>query len=204
MTETLIIFSRYPEAGKTKTRMIPALGAAGAAQLQREMTEHTLETARQLPKSHDLSLEIHFAGGNQLLMSEWLGSDIDYYPQVTGDLGQKMCSAFDRAFNSGSDRVVMIGIDCPGINPNTLNQAFTALHTQDLVLGAAEDGGYYLIGLKRSLPALFKNISWGTCTVFNETKTIASNLNLDIHYLPILNDVDRPDDLWIWQQYQIR
>jgi hypothetical protein len=202
MTETLIIFSRYPEAGKTKTRMIPALGADGAAQLQREMTEHTVKTGRELSKSHNISIEIHFTGCDRELMEQWLGKDFNYYPQVTGDLGIKMRSAFEEAFNNNSQRVVIIGIDCPDIHISILNEAFNALEKQDLVLGEAEDGGYYLIGLNHLIAELFQNINWGSSEVFNRTKNIANQLNLNIHYLPILRDIDRPEDLLIWQKYQ--
>ena len=200
MTETLIIFSRYPEAGKTKTRMIPALGAIGAAKLQREMTEHTLKTAKQLQLSRNISVEVHFSGGDVLLMSEWLGKDISFLPQIAGDLGQKMRSAFDLAFNLGNHRVVTIGIDCPDLNPKILNEAFETLHEQDLVLGAAEDGGYYLIALNHSIPELFKNINWGTDKVLNQTQNIAGKLGLNISYLPVLRDVDCPDDLLVWEK----
>ncbi len=211
-----MIFSRYPEAGKTKTRMIPALGATGAAKLQQQMTEHTLATAKQLQKSRSLSLEIHFAGGDRQLMSEWLGKGMDYHPQVQGDLGQKMYAAFKRAFERESERVIAIGIDCPEIDTSILNQAFEALATRKLVLGGAKDGGYYLIGMERSallmrgaqshshsqsLPMLFNNISWGTSKVLEQTQAIASHLNLEFYSLPLLNDIDRPDDLWIWQRF---
>lgn len=202
--ETLIIFSRYPEAGKTKTRMIPALGSGGAAELQRQMTEHTLNTAQKLLTFRDIIIEVHFAGGNEQLMSEWLGKDFKYTPQVLGDLGCKMCSAFDRAFSLGNKRVVTIGIDCPDINQTILDDAFNSLEKQDLVLGSAEDGGYYLIGLNHPIPELFQNISWGTEQVLKQTKDIAQQLNLSVHYLPTLSDVDRPEDLRIWEKYSNR
>ncbi|MEM7591127.1 MAG: TIGR04282 family arsenosugar biosynthesis glycosyltransferase [Cyanobacteria bacterium P01_A01_bin.83] len=201
MSETLIIFSRYPEPGKTKTRMIPALGAAGAASLQRQMTEHTLNTAQQLLSKGDLKLEIHFSGGDQQLMAQWLGSDLIYIPQASGDLGWKMRSAFERAFELGNQRVVIIGIDCPDIDQAILNQAFDSLQNQDLVLGVASDGGYYLIGLKQTYSQLFNNVDWGTERVLNQTKTIASKLKLDVGYLRPLSDVDRPEDLHIWQKH---
>ena len=201
MSETLIIFSRYPEPGKTKTRMIPALGATGAAELQRQMTEHTLNNAQQLLSSRDFTIEVHFTGGSQQLMTAWLGGNLHYVPQVSGDLGQKMRSAFDHAFNMGNQRVLIIGIDCPGINQVILNEAFNSLQNHDLVLGVAEDGGYYLIGLNRPIPQLFDNIAWGTDQVLNQTKNIAQQLKLDIHYLTTLSDVDRPEDLATWQQY---
>ena len=199
--ETLIIYSRYPEAGKTKTRMIPALGAAGAAELQRKMTEHTLKTSRKLKLSRNINLEVHFAGGNEQLMSTWLGEDLKYLAQVAGDLGDKMKSSFAQAFNSNNQRVLIIGIDCPGINLKILDNAFDSLHKQQLVLGVAEDGGYYLIGLNKTIPQLFENITWGTERVLKQTKAIAQQLNLNVHYLPTLSDVDRPEDLPIWQKY---
>lgn len=201
MTETLIIFSRYPEAGKTKTRMIPALGAVGAAELQRQMTEHTLNTAKKLFSCRDINIEVHFTGGNKQSMSEWLGNDFKYIPQVVGDLGHKMRSAFDRAFSLGNKRVVTIGIDCPDITQGILDNAFNFLQKQDLILGSAEDGGYYLIGLNRTIPQLFQNINWGTEQVLKQTKDIAQQLNLKVHCLPCLSDVDRPEDLVIWQKY---
>ncbi len=201
MSETLIIFSRYPEPGKTKTRMIPALGATGAAELQRQMTEHTFSNAQQLLSSRDFTIEVHFTGGSQQLMTAWLGCNLHYVPQVSGDLGQKMRSAFARAFNMGNQRVLIIGIDCPGINQVILNEAFNSLQNRDLVLGVAEDGGYYLIGLNRPIPQLFDNITWGTDQVLNQTKNIAQQLKLNIHYLTTLSDVDRPEDLATWQKY---
>ena len=201
MTETLIIFSRYPEPGKTKTRLIPALGAEGAAELQRKMTEHILKTAQEYKSRQDVTIEVHFAGGNGELMFEWLGNGIKYVSQVSGDLGHKMHLAFDRSFKLGSQRVVTIGIDCPDISQEILENAFNSLQKQDLVLGPAKDGGYYLIGLNQTLPQLFQNINWGTEKVLNQTEYIAQQLNLSIHYLPALSDVDRPQDLTIWQKY---
>ena len=202
MPETLIIYSRYPEAGKTKTRMIPALGAEGAAKLQRQMSEHTLNTVRQLQQKRSINIEVHFAGGNEQLMSAWLGEDISYITQVDGDLGDKMNFSFDRAFNKGTKKVVTIGIDCPDIDANILNNAFDSLQQNDLVLGVAEDGGYYLIGLNKTIPKLFENIDWGTDRVLNQTKAIANKLDLKTKYLATLSDVDRPEDLSIWQKYK--
>ena len=202
MSETLIIFSRYPEPGKTKTRMIPALGAVGASELQRQMTEHCLNIAKKLLSSRNITIEVHFAGGNQELMAEWLGQDLEYVPQIAGDLGNKMRFAFDRSFELGTQRVVTIGIDCPDINQEILENAFDSLRNQDLVMGPAQDGGYYLIGLNQTIPQLFRNINWGTEKVFKQSQNIARQLNLSIDYLPALSDVDRPEDLEIWLKYR--
>lgn len=201
MNETLIIFTRYPEPGKTKTRMIPALGAEGAAKLQRKLTEHTLQQAKVLRSSRSVFLEVHYAGGNQQLMEQWLGDNFTYYPQQQGDLGERMCSAFTQAFAAGNERVVIIGIDCPDLNELLLNRAFELLKHKDLVLGVAEDGGYYLIGLSRLICELFVGISWGSDRVLAQTKNIADRLGLNTDYLPTLNDIDRPEDLSIWEKY---
>jgi rSAM/selenodomain-associated transferase 1 len=193
----LIIFTRYPEPGKTKTRLIPALGAEGAANLQRKLTEETVAKARQLAAVFPISVEVRFVGGNLQLMESWLGSDLNYQEQDAGDLGDRMRLAFQSAFNSGIQRAVIIGIDCPGLNAEILQQGFEKLEENDLVLGPAEDGGYYLIGLGRSIPELFRGINWGTAEVLEKTVAIASYLDLAIGYLSQLPDLDRPEDLWI-------
>jgi uncharacterized protein len=186
----LIIFTRYPIPGQAKTRLIPALGPDGAADLQRRMTRQTIDTAQQT--AHPI--QIQFCGGTIAQMSTWLG-DHDYQPQGEGDLGDRMDRAFDQGFKSGHDRVVIIGTDCPGIDRTILNQAFTALESQDLVLGPAADGGYYLIGLRRRIPELFSAIAWSTETVRAKTLEIAMALNLTYALLPERSDIDRPEDL---------
>lgn len=196
--ERLIVFTRYPEPGLTKTRLIPALGATGAATLQRQMTEYTLGKVKELQSFRPISLEVRFAGGNLSLMEGWLGSDIVLQPQGTGDLGSRMAQALSIAFQSGTQRGVIIGTDCPGVNAQLIAQAFQCLYSNDLVLGPAIDGGYYLIGLCCFVPELFSGISWGTAEVLQQTLTIANNLNLSVAHLPQLADVDRPEDLPVW------
>src|SRR4028119_1807549 len=113
--ECLIVFTRYPEPGKTKTRLIPVLGAEGAATLQRQMTEHTLAQVKELQRERLVSATICFAGGNQQLMQNWLGTSFDYQPQGDGDLGRRMVIAFETALEAGTQRVVIIGSDCPDL-----------------------------------------------------------------------------------------
>ena len=218
-TIRLIVFTRYPQAGKAKTRLIPALGAEGAASLQRQMTEYTLNQVRKLLNpslvsvdlvSVDLvSVEVWFAGTassgtasddtDRQLMQDWLGTGWVYRQQGTGDLGARMSQAFQDAFADGMERVVTIGTDCPGVDANRLTQAFQALQDHDLVLGPATDGGYYLIGLGRFVPELFLGIAWSTADVLSQTIEIAQRLNLSIAYLDSLTDIDRPEDLPVWQ-----
>ncbi|MBH8555080.1 TIGR04282 family arsenosugar biosynthesis glycosyltransferase [Nostocaceae cyanobacterium CENA357] len=200
LKQHLIIFTRYPESGKTKTRLIPALGAVGAAHLQREMTEHTISQVKELQKATDISLEVRFSGGDLQLMQNWLGLDLVYHSQGEGDLGSRMARSLFDAFQSGKEQVIIIGIDCPEVNCQILTKAFEQLHTCNLVLGPAIDGGYYLIGLRRLIPELFVNIDWGTSQVLQQTVDIAEELNLSLVYLPPLADVDFPEDLPIWER----
>jgi len=198
--ERLIVFTRYPEPGKTKTRLIPTLGAKGAAMLQQQMTEHTLSKVRELQKSSSLSVEIRFTGGNLTLMQDWLGSDIIYQPQGEGDLGSRMARSLSAAFRDGIERVVIIGTDCPSLSTDLMAKAFHHLHSHDLVVGPAIDGGYYLIGLRYFVSGLFIGINWGTAEVLQQTVDIVKELDISVAYLPHLADVDRPEDLLVWEQ----
>jgi len=201
--ERLIVFTRYPEAGEAKTRLIPALGALGAADVHRQMTEHTLSEVRKFCMTHPISVEVHFAGnrGHQE-MQDWLGADLVYQRQGTGDLGVRMARSLSAAFDDKIDRAIIIGTDCPGLNADLIEKAFHNLLSHDLVLGPAIDGGYYLIGLRCLIPELFSGISWGTAEVLQQTVEIAKKLNVSVAYLPSLADVDRPEDLPIWEQFQ--
>ncbi|MGB3492406.1 MAG: TIGR04283 family arsenosugar biosynthesis glycosyltransferase [Elainellaceae cyanobacterium] len=198
---TLIIFTRYPIPGQTKTRLIPALGEEGAATLQRQMTEHTLKTAQALVQAAtDVRVEIRFSGGSLGDMQQWLGQQWHYTPQGEGDLGDRLIRAFQTAFEQGAQRAIAIGIDCPGITASLLHSATHQLHDRDLVLGPAADGGYYLIGLSRFMPNLFRSIDWGTDQVLRQTLACASRLHLTSTKLHVLADVDRPDDLQVWEK----
>ncbi|WP_199316329.1 TIGR04282 family arsenosugar biosynthesis glycosyltransferase [Tolypothrix sp. FACHB-123] len=196
----LIVFTRYPEPGKTKTRMIPALGDVGAADLQKQMTEYTVSQVKELQKIAEVSCEVRFAGGNLQLMQDWLGLDLVYQSQGEGDLGDRLARSLSDAFQSGREQVIIIGTDCPGVNSQLLTKAFEQIRSFDLVIGPAIDGGYYLIGLRQLIPNLFANIDWGTPQVLQQTVNIAEKLNLSKIYLPALSDVDYPEDLPIWEQ----
>lgn len=198
--DRLIIFARYPEPGKAKTRLIPALGAEGAATLYRQMAEHTLVRVQQFQFRHPLCVEIRFAGGDRELMRRWLGTELMYTIQGEGNLGERMSRSLQSAFNSGVQRTVIIGTDCPELDAPLLEQAFSELERHDLVLGVAADGGYYLIGLRRFVPELFTGIAWSTAEVLRQTVEIATGLGLTIAYLPTLADVDYPEDLAVWQR----
>jgi uncharacterized protein len=190
----LIIFTRYPTPGTVKTRLIPAIGAAGAARLHRQMTIRTLDRARELQQLLPVEIAVHFDGSNLQQMADWLGADLIYQSQGEGDLGVRMNRSISTACQS-AERVVLIGTDCPELTADMLAQAFELLLERDLVLGAALDGGYYLIGMRQPQPELFIGVDWGTDRVLQQTLTIANRCNLSIGYTPTLADIDRPEDL---------
>jgi rSAM/selenodomain-associated transferase 2/rSAM/selenodomain-associated transferase 1 len=205
MPERLMVFTRFPEPGKTKTRLIPALGAKGAARLQRQMTEHIVATAATVSNRPGLTIEVYHEGGNTGLMQQWLGPQFSYRPQKPGDLGRRMARAFAAAFQDSKGAAVIVGSDIPELSADIIQQAFEGLQKHDLVLGPARDGGYYLIGMNHTIPAetytrLFDGINWGTGQVLSQTLQTARASGLRFILLEPLDDVDRPVDLHIWQE----
>lgn len=191
----LILMTRYPTPGSTKTRLIPALGPQGAAILQQRMTEVAVALMRRFCDSHPVVPEVRYEGGSGLAMREWLGDDLAFLSQGKGTLGERLANAFDDAFSLGSTAVVVMGADCPSLNCDHLAEAFVALRQHDLVVGPAMDGGYYLIGLAKPAAALFRAIPWGSSRVLGGTLERAASLGLSCHLLEQLVDVDRPEDL---------
>ena len=195
--DRLIIFSRYPLTGKAKTRMIPVMGAEGAAELQRRMTEYTLATAFELKKHHPLEIEIHFEGGDHERMRQWLGSEVRYRRQSPGDIGRRMRLALAGAFAEGASRAVLIGTDIPGITADLLMRAYALLNRCDFVFGPAADGGYYLIGAG-SRPfldngdRLFDGVRWGSHEVLEKTLGKVGSTGTTAELIDSLTDVDRP------------
>ncbi|MEJ2247944.1 MAG: TIGR04282 family arsenosugar biosynthesis glycosyltransferase [Acidobacteriota bacterium] len=192
------IFTRYPVPGQVKTRLIPALGQKGAALLHRRMTELTLSKARAVRTSSDSDepeIMVCHSGSRRKHFRAWLGRDIQYFRQPSGDIGHRMEAAFKAAFQKGSKRVIAVGADIPGLSSEILEKALRGLQNHDIVLGPAMDGGYYLIGMKSLHPELFQAMDWGTESVCNRTRSSIRRLGLDLLELPLLEDSDRPENL---------
>ena len=197
--ESLGIFAKYPEPGRAKTRLIPALGPQGAAALHEQLVRHTLNGVGELLALREVDAQIWTAGADPRAFADRFGTPLPCIAQRDGDLGQRMLAAF-REMLRASRFGVIIGTDCPDLSAGLLTLAFDALHTADVVLGPASDGGYYLIGLKRPVPALFENVEWSTSTVLARTLERASALGLSVRLLPTLSDVDEPQDLAVWER----
>jgi hypothetical protein len=202
--DIVLLFTRYPQPGLSKTRLIPALGAGGAADLQRRMTERTMARISNLAESHPHDLEIHYDGGNESLMRTWLGAHT-YKQQPDGHLGLRMaCAVADHLRRKKA--ILLTGADCPEITSQIFAKALEALARNDMVIGPACDGGYYLIGVngaveKEIVYSLFTDIPWGTKTVFADTMARAKRHNLTSCILPQLHDIDRPEDLGYLHHY---
>ena len=188
-SDRVIIFGRYPEPGRTKTRLIPLLGAARAADFQRELTERTLSKDRLAARRRPLDLEGRFDGGSFEQLRRWLGPGLVFSHQSPGNLGERMKTAFLNAFRHGAQHVVLHGTDIPDLTVGHLDDALDALKSHDLVLGPSMDGGYWLIGLKKSAD-LFDGMEWGTSSVFEKTVAAARAQGLSVHVLSPLTDMD--------------
>ncbi len=198
--QRLILFARYPVAGRVKTRLIPAVGAAGAAALHRRLVLRTLRVAQTACREAGAELEIRFDGGSEDAIRHWLGEGWLCRPQCAGDLGERMAEAFEDSLREGSAATVIIGSDCPSLTPDPIAAAFQALSRAPAALGPATDGGYYLIGLTRNIPELFRGLAWGTDTVLAESLHHLDQASVKPVLLDRLDDLDRPEDLPAWQR----
>jgi len=187
----LIIFTRLPCPGRNKTRLIPALGAEGAAKFHDRLARHTFGLASAFcRKDAELKLIVRLDGGTPEEGRDWLG-ECDIREQGGGDLGERLDRAVNESFLEGAQQVVIIGTDCPELDERILEDAFEALQTHPVVFGPACDGGYYLIGLSAPCPAVFQSIAWGGPEVLRQSLAASPGA----HLLETLPDVDLPEDL---------
>jgi len=198
--DRLVIFTRYPEPGRTKTRLVGVLGAQGAADLQKAMTERTVQTARRVRARIDVDVEICFDGGKERRMRRWLGADLHFRRQTGADLGERMSNAFRAGFRAGGRRIVLVGADCPKLTVEVLQGAFQALERHEVVIGPARDGGYYLIGLTGAGPDLFRGIPWGTDRVLPMALERLESAGISWALGDELVDVDTAEDLAVWEE----
>ncbi len=195
----VILFTRYPHPGKCKTRLIPELGKETAAQIHKQLVSHCIKTLEKfIICEQRATYHIYHHGASEELMQEWLGIH-RYTTQQGNDLGERMANALLDNLQT-ADKCLLIGSDCPDIDPALLQKALLKLQTNDLVLGPAYDGGYYLIGIncaltKATIREIFSNIPWGSERVLSKTILRLEKLMIRYHLLQKLHDIDIPDDL---------
>ena len=190
----IVVFAKAPLAGFAKTRLIPALGAEGAADLARDMLSHTLEQALGAGM-HAVELCMSPAPSDPAWQGVPLPRAVEQSNQGDGDLGARMSRAIDRSLALQLGPVLVIGTDCPALNAAQLSEAARQLEHHDAVLLPASDGGYVLIGLKAPCPSLFTDMAWSTPAVATETLSRMASLGLKVWQGPTLHDIDEPSDL---------
>ena len=197
--KTIILFTRYPRPGKCKTRLLPGYSPEEAAVIHRQLVASSDKTISDyLTQYNSTTYHVYYTGASVKEMALWCGKQ-EYRKQQGKNLGDRMADAFSATLQN-TEQCLLIGSDCPDITPELLEKGFSALQNNDIVLGPAYDGGYYLIGLKQSLSAeqlkdLFMDIPWGSDTVLSKTLERAEKLQLQLHLLEKLHDIDTPDDL---------
>lgn len=195
MTTALVVFAKAPVAGFAKTRLIPALGPQGAARLAERLLDHAVREALSTrfdrvelcvtpDTSHECFARLEAGSGGALRLSD----------QGRGDLGERMNRALCRLLREHG-KVLLMGTDAPALDAASLRAAAATLDGNDAVVVPAVDGGYALIGLTRPVPHLFRDMTWSTPQVMQETRQRAREAGLRWFELPPIADVDGPCDL---------
>ncbi|QCR23132.1 TIGR04282 family arsenosugar biosynthesis glycosyltransferase [Pontibacter sp. SGAir0037] len=190
MSRLLMLFVRNPELGKVKTRLAASIGEKQALDVYIRLLQHTRNITRNLA----VDKLVYYA---ERVEEEDLWEKDIYQKQVQpdGDLGEKMQGAFAAAFKEGYTSVMIIGSDCLQLSQAVIEEAFNQLQTHDVVIGPAEDGGYYLLGMNKLYPYLFQDKRWSTEYVFPDTLQDVHQHNLSCFLLPTLSDIDHAEDL---------
>lgn len=190
----ILVFARAPNAGQTKTRLIPALGETGAARLHAELIHRTLENVSAL-ENVEVELWCSPDTRHHFFVSCANTYGVTLHKQLGSGLGERMHSAFTTALKN-SPWAILIGTDCPELMIADMERAISILSSDaDAVLGPATDGGYVLIGLRQSAPSLFTDMPWGSDRIAELTRERLRGMGLRWRELPVRNDIDEPEDL---------
>ena len=191
MKTALIIFVRKPELGKVKTRLAATLGDDKALEIYKELLQHTNSVA--LKTTADRFVFYY----NQIDTDDiWAQNNFIKKLQADADLGIKMSNAFSQVFEEEYEKVVIIGSDCFELTSAIISDAFEQLNENDVVIGPANDGGYYLLGMKKLYPKFFENKQWSTVDVYQQTIADFEKEHIKYHVLVTLRDVDTEED-WL-------
>ncbi len=197
---TVVMLTRFPRLGEAKTRIGAILGDEAAKDLHDRMARHTLRALMALQVCGEARAEVRTDAAFSGVVREWLGKGPGIRYQGEGDLGRKITLAFANNFGPRVEKVVVVGSDCPSMDARHLREALAALDAVDCVLGPATDGGYYLVGLRRSaskraLGPLFAEMPWGSTDVLVQTLHAARKAGVTVSQLEELSDVDLPEDV---------
>ncbi|MBL4887669.1 MAG: TIGR04282 family arsenosugar biosynthesis glycosyltransferase [Flavobacteriaceae bacterium] len=184
----LLIFTRNPELGKVKTRLAKTLGDTKALDIYKFLIKHTVAITKNLKGTKQVYYSVKVREQDY-----WDDGIFEKHQQEGDDLGIRMQHAFEAAFSEGYKNVIIIGSDMYDLSQEDIEQAFGNLENNDVVIGPAEDGGYYLLGMKTLIPEVFKNKAWGTDSVLEDTKADLKSYSCNL--LEERNDVDYYEDI---------
>lgn len=192
----IIVMAKAPVAGFAKTRLIPALGAAGAANVAQRLFKHTIANVTEANLGA-ARLCVTPEPENPAWDTLRATANIEWEAQRDGDLGQRLAAASKRALAAG-ESVILMGTDCPALTAEVIRQAAHSLAQFNAVIIPATDGGYTLLGINEFHPSLFEGISWSTSKVCAETLQRIRLLHWRVEVLAPLQDIDEPEDLqWL-------
>lgn len=184
----LLIFTRNPELGKCKTRLAATIGDEKALELYVLLLKHTSKVTR------NVTADKYVYYSEEIWKEDlWDNAFFQKRIQQGEDLGERMANAFEQGFKDGYEKIIIIGSDMFDISQEEIDKAFLVLNSIDFVIGPAEDGGYYLLGMKKMLPQLFQNKTWGTASVLEATLKDLKNEKFGL--LSLKNDVDIYEDI---------
>ena len=193
----LQIFSKTPVKGQVKTRLIPAIGTDQALSIYLELLEMTIELAESCDVDC-LQLWCYPDIDSSYFKNCQQGERLKLYAQQGENLGVRMQYAMTQGL-AHHNKVVLIGSDCPALSKYIINEALIKLDTNDLVFGPAKDGGYYLLGMRNEVQAIFTGVDWGTASVLEQTLNHVHALGIDYELLEVLSDLDTREDLQYFQ-----
>jgi hypothetical protein len=196
-SKALILFAKYPVKGKIKTRLAETLGDDFVYWFYKICAEHTFSEVDKLISVIDI-IYFFYEGNKEDRVKDWVGRDFIFCKQSGSDIGIKMRNSFSRVFTSGIHKAVIVGTDIPDLTSEIIVEAFNSLNDCDVVISPSEDGGYYLLGMKKLYPFLFQDIKWSTDKVLNQTLDKIHTKGINKKVLKTLNDIDTEDDLKDW------
>jgi len=186
------IFLKYPEPGKVKTRLAKDAGNEKAAEIYQQVAEMIMKNTLRGDQNYR-RIVLYDPPERLSDFEQWLGKE-QFIPQQGRDVGEKMERAIRELLALGAEKAVLTGADIPDLNSDIITQAFAALDDADIVIGPANDGGYYLIGMKAPHPDIFQEIPWSTPRVYKETISVLGQLHLRYRCVETLSDLDTTAD----------
>ena len=195
--QVLLMMCRYPQPGKVKKRLAANIGEVKAADTYRYCAEKLFTAADGLGREVEKCAYVA-EPDDAAAVRKWTGSRFSLRTQPDGDLGARLTEGFAAAFRDGAKRVVITASDVPDIDTEILEEAFSSLEQHDVVVGPSPDGGYYLIGLKKERPMLFRDIPWSSNMVLANTLLRTLEPELKVHLVMLQRDIDNLEDYQWW------